>query len=178
VETAEQSLDEQTKTDDPASSQPASRPAGNGKPQLVEPDLAFIREVRRQGGESFKTCLQCATCSATCPISPDVAPFPRKEMAWAAWGLKDRLVTDPDIWLCYQCNDCSDQCPRGANPGDILSVARNFSLQHYAFPGILGRMVASPKFLPILLGIPIVLILLLKAVTGHTGFPDGTIVFE
>ena len=158
--------------------QTAPSDVGDNRPELVEPDLAFIQELRRLGGESFKKCFQCATCSATCPISPDEAPFPRKEMIWAVWGMKDRLVKDPDIWLCYQCNDCSIQCPRGAKPGDILSVARAFCLQHYAFPAILGKMVASPKFLPILLGIPVVLIVLLKIVTGHAGFPGGEIVFE
>ena len=178
METAEQPSEDQATKSSPNSSQPASTAASADKPELIVPDLEFIQETRLQAGESFKKCFQCATCSATCPISPDEAPFPRKEMMWAVWGMKERLVKDPDIWLCYQCNDCSVQCPRDAKPGDVLSAARSFSLQHYAFPRILGKMVASPWALPILLGIPVVLILALKFITGHVGFPGGEIVFE
>lgn len=178
METADQSLQEESQPLDSNSPPETARPAAGSKPQLIEPDLEFIKELGELGGASFKKCFQCATCSATCPISPDEAPFPRKEMIWAVWGLKDRLRKDPDIWLCHQCNDCSIQCPRGARPGDILAATRNFSLQHYAFPSLFGKMVASPKSLPILLAVPVVLILLLKLVTRHWGFPDGEVVFE
>ena len=80
----------------------------------IEPDLNFIKEVGALGGEDLKKCYQCATCAVACPISPDTKPFPRKEMIAASWGLKDRLVSNGDIWLCHQCGDCTTLCPRGA----------------------------------------------------------------
>jgi len=55
----------------------------NGKPFWVEPDGDFIRRLSRQSGSKFLMCMQCGTCSATCAISPDTDPFPRKELAWA-----------------------------------------------------------------------------------------------
>ena len=109
-------------------SQPAEDVSKKGKPVLIEPDLDFIKELTKRGGDLFKKCMQCGTCSATCSISPDSKPFPSKEMAWAAWGMKDRLLRDPDVWLCYQCNDCSTRCPRSARPGDILSAVRQESV--------------------------------------------------
>jgi quinone-modifying oxidoreductase subunit QmoC len=86
---------------------------------LVEPDVGFIKEVGKLGGEDVKKCYQCATCSVACPISPDTKPFPRKEMLATSWGLKDRLIGNGDIWLCHNCGDCSTKCPRGAQPGDV-----------------------------------------------------------
>jgi len=137
----------------------ATAPAGgDAGVELIEPDLDFVRAVGKLGGESFKKCFQCATCSATCELSPDASPFPRKEMAWAAWGMKDKLVNDPDIWLCYQCGDCTDLCPRGARPGDVLAALRQQCVQHYAVPGFLGKWVNQPKFFALLVLIPVVLL--------------------
>lgn len=57
----------------------------------LKPDLEFTRELTEAGGESLKKCFQCATCSVACPLAPANAPYPRKEMVWASWGLKDKL---------------------------------------------------------------------------------------
>jgi len=126
---------------------------------LVEPDVGFIKEVIKLGGEDVKKCYQCATCSVVCPISPDTKPFPRKEMIATSWGLRDRLVGNGDIWLCHNCGDCSTRCPRGAKPGDVLAAVRAYAVTEYAIPKKLGKMVNDPKSLPILLAIPAVLIL-------------------
>jgi quinone-modifying oxidoreductase subunit QmoC len=91
---------------------------------LLEPDVSFIKEIGKLGGDTLKKCFQCATCSVACPISPDTKPFPRKEMIAASWGLKDRLVSNLDIWLCHHCGDCTAMCPRGAKPGDVLGAVR------------------------------------------------------
>ena len=127
----------------------------------IEPDLDFIKSLIGRNGDSYKKCVQCGTCSAVCALSPDTDPFPAKEMAWASWGMKDRLLKDPDVWLCHQCNDCSTRCPRGARPGDVLSAVRRETIIHYAFPRFLARWVARPIFIPVLLGFPAVLLGLL-----------------
>ena len=132
----------------------------NGDPVWIEPDLDFIRKLTRRSGDRLKKCFQCGTCSATCSLSPDPEPSPRKEMAWANWGMRERLLKDPDIWLCHQCNDCSTRCPRGARPGEVLSAVRHECLHHYAFPRFLGRWVNQPQCIPLLLGIPIALLTL------------------
>jgi quinone-modifying oxidoreductase subunit QmoC len=127
--------------------------------QLVQPDLEFIKTVRRNGGDTLKRCYQCATCSVVCELSPSDEPFPRKEMLWAGWGQRERLIGDPDVWLCHQCNDCTKQCPRGARPGDVLAAIRTYVYENFAFPGFMGRALSSPKALPVLFLVPIVIIL-------------------
>lgn len=125
---------------------------------LVKPDTDFIRRIVDGGGQDVKKCYQCATCSVVCELSNGPNPFPRKEMVWAQWGLKDRLLADPDAWLCYQCNDCSTNCPRGARPGDVMAAVRRESVIHHAVPSFLGRLVSRPVFLPFLLAIPALLL--------------------
>ncbi|EFI34272.1 quinone-interacting membrane-bound oxidoreductase complex subunit C [Desulfonatronospira thiodismutans ASO3-1] len=144
----------------------------------IDPDVQFIREMQAAGGESLKKCYQCATCSVICPLSPEETPFPRKEMVWAQWGMKDKLVNDIDIWLCHNCGECSDYCPRGAKPGDLLAALRNTAYKSLARPAILGEWMSSAKYLPVLFAIPAILFLIVWAITTGLTIPDGEIVFS
>ena len=140
------------------STQAVPTPTAAGDTLRIEPDLRFVRELKRNAGDNYKKCMQCGCCTATCSIAPDTAPFPRKEMAWAVWGMKDRLLRDPDVWLCYQCNDCSQACPRGARPGDVLAAVRQECVAHYSIPGFFARWISRPAGLPLLLGLPALLL--------------------
>jgi quinone-modifying oxidoreductase, subunit QmoC len=141
------------------------------KDLVAEPDLQFTRDLIAAGAGDMKKCYQCATCSVACPIAPDNNPYPRKEMIWAQWGLKDRLINDPDVWLCHQCNDCSTQCPRGANPGDLLKAVRKMTIQEHAWPSFLGRLVGEPSLMIAALGIPAVIVLALVFMNHGFTFP-------
>ena len=148
----------------------------------ITPDLEFIKELQAVGGESVKKCYQCATCSVACPISPSGNPYPRKEMIWAQWGLKDRLLTDIDVWLCHNCGTCSDLCPRGANPGDLLAAIRNMTYRNLVGPSCMGKLMSSAKGLPVLIGIPAVLFLIVWIIVASikgSVFPleGGEVVF-
>ena len=141
---------------------------------VIEPDMGFINEVKGLGGGDLKKCFQCATCSVACAISPDNRPFPRKEMIAASWGLKDKLVGNGDIWLCHNCGDCTTLCPRGAKPGDVLGAIRTYAIAEYGPVKAISKMVNDPKMLPVVLGIPAVLFLIVGLITGLLDFtPEG-----
>ena len=143
----------------------------------IEPNLAFIKDVIVKGGDTLKNCYQCASCSVVCNLSPDDRPFPRKEMVWAQWGLKDHLTRDPDVWLCHHCNDCSKYCPRGARPGDVLAALRQMTIIENAFPRFLAKWVNDPKFLPALFAIPVALLLICMWAVETLRIPEGAIVY-
>ena len=115
--------------------------------ERLSPDRDLLRQVLGSGGEDLRKCMQCATCSAVCELTDGHHPSPRKEMLWAQWGLRQRLMTDPDIWLCHQCNDCTLRCPRGARPGDVMAALRRECVIHYAVPGPIGRWASRPSSL-------------------------------
>lgn len=135
----------------------------------VEPDLQFVYDIMQNGGESLKKCFQCGTCSVMCNLSPADHPFPRQEMIWAQWGLKDKLIADPHVWTCFQCSDCSTYCPRGAKPGDVLGAVRKKVIEGLAFPSFMGRALADPHYWAWLFLFPAFILLAIIMING-TGF--------
>lgn len=135
--------------------------------QIIKPDLKFTEAIIAAGGESLKKCYQCSTCTVVCDVTPDNKPFPRKEMLYAQWGLKDKLLASPDVWLCHQCSDCTAHCPRGAKPGEVLGAVRKMTIQEYSSPSCLGKMVNDAKFALLLFAIPTIIFLLELFIQGH-----------
>ena len=111
----------------------------------INGDLAFVEKLLGSGAAELKYCYQCSTCTVVCPITPDESPFPRKEMIYAQFGLKEKLVSSLDAWLCIHCNDCSTHCPRGAKPADVMNVIRSMSIVHFAKPAFLATVAQTPS---------------------------------
>ncbi len=133
---------------------------------VLKPDREFLKTILAEGGADMKKCVQCATCSVVCELSTGRTPFPRKEMIWAQWGLKDRLVSDPDIWQCHHCNDCSVHCIRGARPADLLAAVRHQAVKYYAVPRFFAEWMDKAKTLPLMLLIAVALVGLGLAIRG------------
>ena len=136
---------------------------------LIQPDVEFISYLKKNGGDTLKKCYQCASCSVVCSLSPQLEAFPRKEMISASWGQKDNLLSDPDVWLCHGCSDCSTHCPRGAKPGDVLGAVRSYIIDFFAFPKFMGSALKNPIFLIPLLLVPAIILfgLLYNNVDGN-----------
>ncbi len=139
---------------------------------LLAPSPEIREELRRRGGDTAQRCFQCATCSAVCELAPDGEPFPRRQMLLAQWGMVDRLVADPAVWLCHQCNDCTRRCPRDARPGDVLQAVRSLVIERLAAPRWLGRLVGRARATwPVLVGAPLAFWIVLLGLTGHLQMP-------
>jgi quinone-modifying oxidoreductase subunit QmoC len=138
-------------------------------------------EFFERGGENAAKCYQCATCSSVCDLAPADAPFPRRQVLLAQWGMFDQLMGDPGVWLCHQCNDCSVRCPRDVGPGDVMASLRAMMVEKLAFPQALGSMVGNVrKTWPLLVFGPILFwVVLLGVFTGlqpheaHHGLVPG-----
>jgi quinone-modifying oxidoreductase subunit QmoC len=134
---------------------------------MVQPDREFIREVMQSSGGDMKKCFQCATCSAVCALSTEARPFPRRQMLEAQWGMADRLLGDPAIWLCHDCGDCTLRCPRGAHPAEGMAAIRAAVIRRLAFPRFMGRMVAAPATALLLLLFSALVLLALAVLPVH-----------
>src|ERR1041384_6145916 len=116
----------------------------------VEPDLEFKREILGLGAPDLTACYQCAPGSSVSPLSTGYSPFPRREMVWFQWGLKDKLLGDPAVWVCHQCSHCNVYCPRDAKPADVMAALREYSIEPYAGPGFMAKALNAPKYRPLL----------------------------
>ena len=146
---------------------------------LIQPDLEFKREIIGLDAHDLSVCYQCGTCSAVCPISTADNPFPRKEMVWVQWGLKDRALGNSSIWMCHQCGTCNTYCPRDAKPANVMAALRDYSIAHYAVPRFMGRALSEPRYLPLLFAIPALVFLAILGWLGNlTALPRGQIVFS
>jgi len=76
-------------------------------------------EVRALG-EMLATCIQCGTCSATCPTAFAMDHTPRHLWELLRAGLVAEVLTSRTFWLCLSCYSCTVTCPRGIVPSDVM----------------------------------------------------------
>ncbi|MEN8263337.1 MAG: quinone-interacting membrane-bound oxidoreductase complex subunit QmoC [Nitrospirota bacterium] len=145
--------------------------------QVIKPDLDFVKGIIAGGGDTLKKCYQCATCTVVCNVTPAENPFPRKEMLWAQWGLKEKFEGNPDVWLCHQCNDCSVYCPRGAKPGEVLGAIRKQTIKQYSAPSALVDVVNNKSLIALIFLVPAVIVGLFISMFGNWS-PEGDIIFS
>jgi Fe-S oxidoreductase len=106
-------------------------------------DSELYRELAKYGARDMEICMQCGTCSASCPLSSGTNPFPRKIYRYIQLGLKDKLLKSTEPWLCYYCGDCNKDCPRGAEPAETMMATRRWLIAEYDWTGLAGRIYLS-----------------------------------
>ena len=110
----------------------------------IDPNL--MKDLKHFGLEDANKCFQCGNCTAVCPLSTPDDPFPRKLIKYAQMGLKDKILHAPEPWLCYYCGDCSDRCPRGADPGETMMAMRRYLTSLYDWTGFSRLFYTSEAF--------------------------------
>lgn len=113
-------------------------------PSEVNPEL--IQKLETFGVKDAATCFNCGNCTAVCSLSSESVPFPRKSIRYLQLGLKDKLMESPEPWMCYYCGDCSDTCPRQANPGEVMMGLRRYLTSLYDWTGISRLFYTSKLF--------------------------------
>jgi hypothetical protein len=58
-------------------------------------------------------------------------------------GLTKKIETTLEPWLCYYCGQCSEQCPREADPGETMMSLRRWLISRYDFTGLAGLFYRS-----------------------------------
>jgi len=96
---------------------------------IDELDMKFTEAIVKAGGEKINLCIQCGTCSASCPIGTRTALRTRQVIRRAQLGFRDEALSNKGLWLCTTCSTCTQRCPRDVNPMEVLVSMRSLLVE-------------------------------------------------
>jgi heterodisulfide reductase subunit C len=76
------------------------------RPGHKDPALEEVREL-------MSACMQCGTCTASCPSFESMDLTPRQVWRLVQLGLENVVFASKTFWLCSSCYSCQLRCPRG-----------------------------------------------------------------
>jgi len=95
----------------------------------------FSNEVMSVSGcEQLKSCIQCGTCSGTCPLSIYMDFSPRQVMALVRADFKNEVLSSKTVWLCASCYACTVECPRQIRITDIMYALKQRAIKEGIYP--------------------------------------------
>jgi heterodisulfide reductase subunit C len=95
----------------------------------------FGKEIQSVPGcERLQSCIQCGTCSGTCPLSIYMDFSPRQVVALVRADFKHEVLRSQTIWLCASCYACTTECPRQIRITDIMYALKQRAIQEGIYP--------------------------------------------
>ncbi len=88
-------------------------------------DHSFLKAVDPL--EDLRGCIQCGTCSATCPTAYAMDYSPRQVWRMVALGMREQVLNSRTFWLCTTCKACQVRCPRGINLMESMIALKEYS---------------------------------------------------
>ncbi len=105
-----------------------------GKKEKELRDAFLLQVANIPGGESIKKCIQCGTCTGSCPVSYTMDITPREVIALFRAGDMESILSSRTIWICASCYACTIRCPQGVQVTDILYALKRLAIEQKIFP--------------------------------------------
>ena len=86
------------------------------------------------GCEKLLSCIQCGTCSGTCPLSIYMDFTPRRIIALVREGFRSDALASQTIWLCASCYSCTVHCPQKVHITDVMYSLKREAIKHRFTP--------------------------------------------
>ncbi len=86
------------------------------------------------GCERLFSCIQCGTCSGTCPLSIYMDYTPRRIINLVREGFRKEALGSQTIWLCASCYSCAVHCPQDIHLTDIMYSLKREAIRHQMSP--------------------------------------------
>ncbi len=123
---------------------------------MATPEVINLTAVKRDpsfmdrlmpAGALIRRCIQCGTCSASCPTAYAMDYTPRQLWRLVNLGFVEEVLNSRTFWLCTVCKSCQVRCPRGIDITDAMVALKEWATrEHIQVPErleILGDTVTS-----------------------------------
>ncbi|MBN1800004.1 MAG: CoB--CoM heterodisulfide reductase subunit C [Candidatus Lokiarchaeota archaeon] len=80
------------------------------------------------GLEEIRSCINCGTCSGSCPSGRRTAYRTRSVIRRALMG-DESVLSDVSLWFCSTCYTCYERCPRNIPVTDMIIKLRNIAVE-------------------------------------------------
>lgn len=81
----------------------------------------FVEEISDiPGGEGVRLCIQCGTCTASCPNADRMEHTPAQLIAMVRADMRNEVLSSNAMWYCLSCYLCTVRCPRGIKQTDLM----------------------------------------------------------
>lgn len=84
--------------------------------------------------EKIKSCIQCGTCSASCPTAYAMDYTPRQIIAALRAGQWERVLGSNTPWLCASCYYCTVRCPSGIEFTELMYALKRLAVKRGIYP--------------------------------------------
>ncbi|MEW5952554.1 MAG: 4Fe-4S dicluster domain-containing protein [Bacillota bacterium] len=95
--------------------------------ESLRTDPGFLGQVKEKSGQPIELCYQCQKCASGCPMVEYFEYTPNQIIRMVHFGLKDRVLKSPGIWLCSGCETCGVRCPNGIRISEVMDVLRSLA---------------------------------------------------
>lgn len=90
----------------------------------------FLEQVNSiPAGERIKRCIQCGTCTGSCPVSYAMDISPRQLIALFRAGEMEQIMKSRTIWICASCYACTTRCPSGIKITEMMYALKRTAME-------------------------------------------------
>jgi quinone-modifying oxidoreductase, subunit QmoC len=98
-------------------------------------DHHFLEEIKTDShSETMDRCIQCGTCSSSCPSVEYMDYSPRKIIAMVKNGFRDEVLKSFTPWLCASCYTCQVRCPSNIKITDVMYTIKRKAIAENVYP--------------------------------------------
>lgn len=84
----------------------------------------------RYGGKDILRCIQCGTCSGSCPLTDQMDHAPREVFALIRDIEMEAVLRSNTPWFCVSCYQCMVRCPQNIPVTDLMYGLKQMSVSH------------------------------------------------
>lgn len=96
---------------------------------------AFLDQVATfPNGSKIKNCIQCGSCTGSCPVSHVMDITPRQIVALFRAGYLEDILRSRALYICASCYSCTVRCPMGIRVTDNLYALKRVATKQGIFP--------------------------------------------